>query len=114
MEPKEIKFEELKELNYGDQIIMKDPLFQELTPYVLMSNVEDKSFYFLNGGGASLLVTSQETIDGFNVKLIDDTHPNWDSDLCKHGKQLGEMLDVFVEDDNIGIDQMADKLLKIK
>ena len=109
MEPKEIKFEELKELNYGDQIIMKDPLFQELTPYVLMSNVEDKSFYFVNGKGASLLVTSQETIDGFNVKLIDDTHSSWDPELSKHGIELGQMLNMFDTLDKMGEFDMVDE-----
>ena len=112
MKAKEITFEGMKDLKCGDLIVMEDPLSKQDAAYVLMSITED-SFYFVNGAGASLMVNCQDTIDGFNVKLIDDTHPSWIPELSTHGKQLGEMLDIFKEDDNIGIDQMADKLLKI-
>ncbi len=95
MTPKNIRFEDLKDLNYGDQIIMEDPLRGGTSAYVLMSNIDNKSFYFIDGVGASLMVDSQNTIDGFNVKLIDETHPNWNSTLSEHGKELGSMLDQF-------------------
>ena len=101
MTPKEIKFEDLKDLKYGDLIIMKEVLFKEETPYVFMSNVEDKSFYFINGGGASLMINCQDTIDGFEVKLIDNTHPSWEQALSDHGKQLGKMLSMLEEPDGV-------------
>lgn len=96
-----IKFEDLKILKYGDQIIMKDPLVKgDPSPaYVLMSNVENKSYYFVSGYGASLMVNCQETLDGFKVSKIDKDHPSWDQGLSDHGIQLGEMLDQFVESD---------------
>ncbi len=101
MEPIKIKFEDMKELNYGDLVITTDPFLQEETPYVLMSNDNDKSFYFISEYGGSLMVDKQETIDGFNVRLIDETHPKWIQSLSDHGKQLGEMMDMFNTVDNI-------------
>jgi hypothetical protein len=91
MDPKEIKFEDMKDLSCGDLIIMKEVMFKEGTPYVLMS-IEPESFYFTDGGSASLMVNCQDTIDGFNVRLIDDTHPSWDQALSDHGKMLSDML----------------------
>jgi hypothetical protein len=92
MEPKEIKFEDLKDLNYGDQIIMPSPFDESIEPYVYMSKSET-SFYFVGSSGASLMISEQKTIDGFNVKLIDHTHPAWHSALALHGKEVGKMLD---------------------
>ena len=85
----------MKELNYGDLVITADPFLQQETPYVLMSNDNDKSFYFISEYGASLMVDKQETIDGFDVRLIDESHPKWNAELSKHGKQLGEMMNMF-------------------
>jgi hypothetical protein len=98
MEPKKISFEDLKNLKCGDEIVTNDPFTQQETPYVLMS-IEDKSFYFISEIGASLNITSQDTIDGFNVKLIDETHPKWNDVLSNHGKELATMLDSFLEKD---------------
>lgn len=91
------KLEELQNLNYGDQIIMDDPLTKESSPYVFFSKAEDDRFYFKNMAGASLMVNSQNTLDGFNVKIIDKDHPKWDETLFTHGKEVGEMLASFVE-----------------
>lgn len=93
-EPKKIKFEDMKDLNYGDLIIIDDPAMGTGTSYAFMSKAEGK-FYFITGYGASLMVSSQDTIDGFSVKLIDDTHPLWDAALSSHGKEVGRMLDQF-------------------
>jgi len=95
MEPKKINFEDLKDLNYGDQIILDDPLKGHGASYVFMSNIENKKFYFISDYGASLLIDNQKTIDGFNVSLIDKDHPSWNEKLSDHGIQLGEMLDKF-------------------
>ena len=96
-----LQFDDLKNLKYGDQIIMEDPLVKgpPRPSYVLMSNVEDRSFYFVSGYGASLMVDSQKTLDGFNVSKIDKDHPSWDDGLSEHGKMLGEMLQEFVDKD---------------
>lgn len=104
MEPKEIKFEDLKDLNYGDQIIMPSPFDGSEEPYVYMSKSET-SYYFVGSSGASLMISEQKTIDGFNIKLIDDTHPAWHSALALHGKEVGKMLDelqAFDEDPSKG------------
>ena len=92
MKPVKIKFEDMKDLSCGDLVIMNDPLMERSIPYVFMSNVDDKSFYFINGHGASLMVNSQDTIKNFNVRLIDNTHPIWNQDLSEHGKLVGDML----------------------
>ena len=97
MKPKKISYENMKDLNFGDEIIMKSPFSKQDEPYVLMSKVEGK-FYFVGSSGASLMVQDQETIDGFNVRLIDDTHPCWHPSLSLHGKQVGEMLEELKED----------------
>jgi hypothetical protein len=94
MEAKEIKFENMKNLKNGDMIIMEDPLLGSLIPYVLMSKVDNK-FYFINNSGASLTIKSQETIDNFKVKLIDDTHPSWIQDFSDTGKEIGDLLDLM-------------------
>ena len=99
MQAKQINFEDLKNLKYGDQIVMSDPFTKEETPCVLMSNIEDKSFYFISETGASLNINSQDVIDGFNVKLIDETHPKWNDVLSNHGKEIGSMLETFVDKD---------------
>jgi len=88
-----LMFEDLKNLKCGDQIIMNDPLLKEDTPYVLMSNINYKDYYFVSGYGGSLIIKDQETIDAFKVKYIDNTHPSWDSDLAEHGKQMGLIMD---------------------
>ncbi len=91
-----MKFEDLKELKCGNEIIIQDPLKQEATAYVLMSIIEERpDYYFVSAYGASLMIDKQETIDGFNVDIIDDQHPSWDSELSKKGKAMGEMLDQF-------------------
>lgn len=92
MEAKDIKFEDLKNLNCGDLIIIGDPILGGGTPYALMSNNDGKKFYFTSGYGASLMIDCQDTIDGFKVQLIDDTHPSWNPILSQNGKELGEML----------------------
>jgi len=96
-----LQFDDLKNLKYGDQIIMEDPLVKgpPRPSYVFMSNVEDRSFYFVSGYGASLSVDSQKTLDGFKVSKIDEEHPSWDQGLADHGKMLGSMLDEFVDKD---------------
>ena len=112
---KEIKFEDLKDLNYGDQIIMDDPLKCHGASYVFMSNVENKKFYFISDYGASLFIDNQKTIDGFKVKLIDKDHPSWSEKLSDHGIQLGEMLDKFscMDDQEVGsaLHVMLDKAI---
>jgi hypothetical protein len=95
MEPKEIKFENMKNLKYGDMIIMEDPLLGSSTPYVLMSNIDDINFYFISKEGASLMIKSQETIDSFKVKLIDNTHPSWIQDFSDTGKEIGDLLQIM-------------------
>lgn len=96
-----MKYEELKELKYGDQIIIGDPATQQDAPYVLMSYLEeDGSYYFISGYGASLLIKDQKTIDGFNVRKINDSHPSWDQQLSVHGKTLGSMLTELEKDGN--------------
>lgn len=109
-----LQFENLKELKYGDEIIMEDPLVKgdPRPPYVLMSNVEDKSFYFISGYGASLMVDSQKTLDGFNVSKIDKDHPSWDQGLSDHGEMLGAMLDEIVELDQANLNRMVSDVQK--
>ena len=96
MEPKELKFEDLKDLNYGDQIIIDDPTKgAHGTSYVLMSNIDNESFYFISDYGSSFSINNQKTIDGFQVKIIDKDHPSWSEKLCQHGIELGGMLERF-------------------
>jgi len=113
MEPKKIKFEDLKDLKYGDQIIMNDPLGGDAYPYAYMSKDQEGKFYFISSYGSSLMIKEQETIDGFNVSLINKDHPSWDQKLSDHGKQLGTMLDEFecMDDKEIGsmLHTMIDK-----
>ena len=91
-----MKFEELKTMKCGDQITIQDPLKKETTPYVLMSIIEKRpDYYFISAYGASFMVNDQKTIDGFNVEIINDEHPNWDPDLSKQGFEMGEMMDQF-------------------
>jgi hypothetical protein len=92
-----VKFEELKDLKYGDQIILDDPLMKKDVPYVLMSSLED--YYFVSEYGGSFVVKNQETLDGFKARLIDNTHPCWSEELSKHGKELGAMLNQFIDMD---------------
>ncbi len=99
MEPKIIKFEDMKDLNFGDEIIIKSPLSKHDEPYVYMSKVEGR-YYFVGSSGSSLMVSEQETIDGFDVRLIDDTHPSWHPALSLHGKEVGKMLEELKENEN--------------
>ena len=95
-----MRYEDLKDLKYGDQIIIGDPATQQDTAYVLMSYLkEDGSYYFVSGYGASLLIKDQKTIDGFNVRKINDSHPSCDQQLSVHGKTLGSMLTELEKDD---------------
>jgi len=99
-----IKYEGLKDLNYGDEIVLSDPMKQQEVPYVYMSKDSTGGFHFISGYGASFMIKEQATIDGFGVMLIDDQHPAWDSDLSDHGKKLGDMLDTIesLNDDEAG------------
>ena len=97
MESKEIKYENMKDLNYGDLIIIGDPLMGDNVPYAFMSSIDKKSFHFTSGYGASLMVDCQDTIDGFKVRLIDDSHPSWNPKHSEHGKDIGEMLGRLTE-----------------
>ena len=92
-----ITFEDLKNLKYGDQIIIEDPLMGEGAPYVLMSNVENKKYYFISGYGASLTIQDEDTIKGFHVRQIDNAHPSWNQTLSDNGKQMGKMLDELAD-----------------
>jgi len=93
---KDIKFEDLANMKCGDQIIIEDPLKRDDVPYVLMSKIEDRpDYYFVSSYGASFMIKDQKTIDGFGVRVIDDTHPSWDADLSEKGKEMGKMLDQF-------------------
>jgi len=99
---KQIKYEDLKDLNYGDEIVIADPAKCAPTPYVYMSKDETGGFHFISGYGASFMIKEQATIDGFNVMLIDDQHAGWDQELSDHGKQLGDMLTEFASKDDEG------------
>ncbi len=112
MKPKKIKFEDMKGLNNGDLIIMNDPAFQKAIPYVFMSNDNDTAFHFVSGYGASLMINCQDTIDGYNVRLIDEKHPSWDGKLSAHGKDIGDMLDKVIESEGIDIEDMFDTFIK--
>ncbi|MHA1800562.1 MAG: hypothetical protein ACTSWJ_02350 [Candidatus Heimdallarchaeaceae archaeon] len=92
-----ITFEDLKNLKYGDQIIIKDPLMGNGASYVLMSNVENKKYYFISGYGASLTIQDEDTIKGFHVRQIDNNHPSWNQTLSDNGKQMGKMLDEIAD-----------------
>jgi hypothetical protein len=100
MEPKEIKFEDMKNLNNGDQVMVSDPCFKSGVVYGLMSKV-DGSFYFVAAYGSTLMVSEQETIDAFNVKLIDNTHSDWNEVLHIHTKTIANMLEQLDNNDNI-------------
>ena len=95
MEPKELKFEDLKDLEYGSLVILaEDPLFKlteecPIIPYVLICK-DEKSYDFVNGMGASLMIKEQETIDAFGVKLIDSDSDHWDPKLSEYGKKMAE------------------------
>lgn len=98
-----LKFEDLKKLNFGDQITMRDPLGRDAAPYVLMSKIEvegQEDFYFIDGNGSSLVIKEQQTIDGFNVRLVEKSNPLWDKELCEQGKLMGDMLQALVEEDD--------------
>lgn len=90
-----LMFKDLKDLKCGDQVIMKDPVMEKDTAYALMSTLSGKDYYFVTSYGASLVIKDQETIDAFNVRLIDKTHPIWDSPLAEHGKHLGMLMDTL-------------------
>ena len=92
MELKIAKLKDLQELNYGDQIIMDNPMFQTPSAYVFFSKTEDDRFYFKDMFGGSLMINSQETLNGFKVKIIDEHHELWEQVLYDHGKEIGEML----------------------
>lgn len=92
-----ITFEDLQNLKYGDQIIINDPLMGDGASYVLMSNVENKKYYFVSGYGASLTIQDEDTIKGFQVRQIDNTHPSWNQILSDNGKQMGKMLDELAD-----------------
>ena len=91
--------EDLKELKFGDEILMEDPLMKQDMPYVLVSRSETKKdYYFKNSYGATLLVKDDETIKAFKLKeIIDDKHPAWDSKLSEHGKQIGDFLSEMMQ-----------------
>ena len=91
MEAKEITFEDMKDLKPGDMIVMKDPLVGDGVPYVFINSAEGK-YYFMSSLGASLMVSEQETIDAFEVKLIDKEHSSWDPVMSEQGEQLGTFL----------------------
>lgn len=110
MEPKKISYEEMKDLSYGNEIILKNPLDGNDEPYVLMSKVEGKC-YFVGSSGASFIVQEQKTIDAFNVRLIDDTHPSWHPSLSLHGKEVGNMLEYLDDGDGVASDEiLSDEL----
>jgi hypothetical protein len=105
-----LKFEDLKNMNYGDQIIFND-LMGDNSPYVLI-NIDNTvgrevSYYFTNGGGASMVIKDQKTIDAFNVKQIGNTHPVWDQTLSDHGIKLGRMMNLFIDGDTNAIEQFV-------
>ena len=85
----------MKNLKYGDMIIMQDPILGSGSAYVLMNIIENKNFYFISREGASLTIKSQETIDSFRVKLIDNTHPSWVQDFSDTGKEIGDLLELM-------------------
>jgi len=107
---KNMKYEELKNIKCGDQIIFDDPLKGQDVPYVLMSPSEDGSYYFVTGYGASMVIKDQKTIDAFNIKLIDNTHPVWDQKLSDHGATLGKMMNLFIDGNIDKIEQFMKDL----
>ena len=87
-----MKYEDLKELKPGDQIIIKDPAFQKDMPYVFISESGDGVYHFIAGYAASFMIKDQDTIDGFNARKIDKDHELWDEILSNHGESVGGML----------------------
>lgn len=87
-----MKYEDLKELKPGDQIIIKDPAFQKDMPYVFISESGDGMYHFISGYAASFMIKDQDTIDGFNARKIDKDHKLWDEILSNHGESVGGML----------------------
>lgn len=87
-----MNYEELKELKPGDEIIIKDPIFQKDTPYVFIGSSGNDSYHFITGYGASFMIKEQETINSFNARKIERDHELWDDMLSTHGETVGGML----------------------
>lgn len=81
-------FEELLKLNIGDQVIINDPLFGE-SVYVLIIKYKD-GLDFMSTFNSTLMVKSQQTIDGFNIRPINEDHPKYDPMLKLYAKNINK------------------------
>ena len=97
MSEKNVTFEELENLKAGDQIIIDDPIKQinknETThAYAFIDRGADGHYHFISDFGATFMINSQKTIDGFNVRLIDKNHSAWNEDLSKSAKVMNHVI----------------------
>jgi hypothetical protein len=73
---------DLEKMKFGDEIVCDTPFLKDDT-YAYVGKMSWGSHAFVNLQGSTLQVQEQETIDNFNVRIIDESHEKWNPDLNK-------------------------------
>jgi hypothetical protein len=96
---KDVTFKDLKNLKYGDQIILeKDPMSKLAgkvirEPYAYVTRFSWDSYMFKSNMGATMSIQDDETIKSFGVKLLEESDPEYDKEMAKDAQDMGNFLD---------------------
>lgn len=86
-------FEQLQNMNHGDQIIIQDPIYQTKVSYALIQIDEYRTLHFISKYGASFSIEDQKTIDAFKVELITSEHELWDEEFSLHCQKIASIIE---------------------
>jgi hypothetical protein len=89
---------DLESMKFGDEILCDTPFLKDQV-YVYLGKMSWGSHMFADLNGASLIVKDDETIESFNVRIIDESHEKWDEKLHNLTKTFDIFFDSSLKDD---------------